>query len=742
MPGSCPLPRKRPLPRILACLLWMPAAAQAGEANPEQARRTLDRVVVVASKVAEPVRQLVGTVSEIDRATMERRQVQTIADLVRYEPGVDAIGDGHRFGWQGFAIRGLDGNRVGMEIDGVPVADAFSVGEFAAAGRDLLDLDAVQRVEILRGPASTLYGSDALAGIVAMRTRDPQDLLGRVGADRYAGGRIGWSGRDHGRLLSAAFAAASGPLQGLLQATRREAHETENASSTLPANPAELARTSLLAKLVFEGPGADRWTATLDHGSGEVNTDVKSLRFGPGRFATTTSLLGDDSYQRDRASVQYEWEPGQAWLEQAELLLYAQRNRTRQDSAQERLADRTTRFRSLRERRFELRQDDVGLEFLGQAHQQGERVRHWHVFGFEMAGHRYLGQRDGRETNLDTGTSSNVILGERFPVRDFPPSRSRELGLFWQDEIGFGEAFALIPGLRWERYQLQAEADAMFREDYPLQEVVDVAHSAWTPKLGARWHASDRSTWFAQYARGFRAPPFGDVNIGLSLALLNYEVRPNPELQPETSAGLEAGWRWQDERLQASVSIYRNQYRDLIESRANLGIDPDTGALVFQSVNRARADIHGVEASMQWVPDAAGDWRLSGSAAWARGRDTARDRPLNSVAPARLVLGAAWEPVSDRFGAELVATAVARQGELDTSAGPLFRAPGYALLDLHAWLRITTGVRLRFSVENLGDRTYWNWSSTRGINLAQASPPLDFHTRPGRSVSLGLDVDW
>lgn len=720
----------------------MPAAVQADDTDVERVQRTLDRVVVVASKVAEPARQLVGTVSEIDRATMERRQVQTIADLVRYEPGVDALGDGHRFGWQGFAIRGLDGNRVGMEVDGVPVADAFSVGEFAAAGRDLLDIDAVQRVEILRGPASTLYGSDALAGIVAMRTRDPQDLLDRVDADRYAGGRVGWSGRDHGRMLSAAFAAASGPLQGLLQATRRDAHETDNASATLPANPADLTRTSLLAKLVFEGPRADRWTATLDHGRGQVQTDVRSLRLGPGRYATTTSLLGDDAYRRDRFSVKREWQPDRAWLERAELLVYAQRNRTRQDTAQVRLADRTTRFQSLRERRFELQQDDVGLEFLGQVRQQGRGMQHWHVFGVELAGHRYLGQRDGRETNLATGVSSNVILGERFPVRDFPPSRSRELGLFWQDEIGFGDAFALIPGLRWERYQLRAEADAMFREDYPALEVVDVAHSAWTPKLGARWHASERSTWFAQYARGFRAPPFGDVNIGLSLSLLNYEVRPNPGLQPETSAGLEAGWRWQGERLQASVSAYRNRYRDLIESRANLGIDPDSGALVFQSVNRARADIHGVETSMQWVPDAAGNWRLSGSAAWARGRDTARDRPLNSVAPAKLVLGAAWEPVSDRFGAELVATAVARQGELDTSAGPLFRAPGHALLDMHAWWRITPGLRLRLSALNLGDRRYWDWSSSRGINLAQASPPLDFHTRPGRNVALSLDADW
>ena len=46
-------------------------------------------------------------------------------------------------------------------------------------------------------------------------------------------------------------------------------------------------------------------------------------------------------------------------------------------------------------------------------------------------------------------------------------SRSRELGVFWQDEIRFGDAFAVIPGVRWERYRLDAEADAMFREDYP-----------------------------------------------------------------------------------------------------------------------------------------------------------------------------------------------------------------------------------------------------------------------------------
>ena len=148
------------------CSLWCRQAHADGDTTPPKPQE-LDRVVVIASKAPEPAGRVVGTFAAIEREMLERHQAQDIADLVRYQPGIDALGDSTRFGWQGFSIRGLDGNRVGMEIDGVPVAEAFSVGQFAAAGRDLVELDALQRVEILRGPASTLYGSDALAGVVA-----------------------------------------------------------------------------------------------------------------------------------------------------------------------------------------------------------------------------------------------------------------------------------------------------------------------------------------------------------------------------------------------------------------------------------------------------------------------------------------------------------------------------------------------------------------------------------------------
>lgn len=723
--------------------LWAMQAHAQDPARDASRPHELDRVVVIASRAPEPAGRVVATVSAIDRDTLDAHQVRTLGDLVRYEPGVDALGDSTRFGWQGFSIRGLDGNRVGMTVDGVPIPEAFSVGQFAAAGRDQVDLDTVQRVEILRGPASTLYGSSALAGVVAFRTRSPSDLLAQATGPVGLSSRVGTSGRDGARHATGAIAARGfdDGIEAMLLTTYGESAETANASSTHPANPLDGRHAGALAKLAWDGGAAGRWTATFDHGEGRARTDVRSLRFGPGRFSTTTDLRGDDRQQRDRISLGATWAPARGWLDRAELLLYTQRSDVRQDTAQTRLADRTTRFPSLRLRRFELAQDNRGLEWLGEARSDDDaRVRHRQVFGVSLDRTDYTGLRDGSETNLTTGVVSHVVLGERFPVRDFPNSVARRSGVFWQDEIGIGERFAVIPGLRWERYDLDARPDAVFSEDYPNVRVADIRRDAWTPKLGLRWQAGEHATWFAQYARGFRAPPFGDVNIGLSLTLLNYEVRPNPELRPERSSGVEAGWRWQGDGLRASVSAYRNRYRDLIDSRANLGVDPATGATIFQSVNRARAAIEGIEADLAWTPAQAPDWEFRATAAWAQGRDLARDKPLNSVAPGKLVLGANWAPPTASWGLEAIATGVARQPALDTSASPLFRAPGHALLDLYAWWKPLRAMRVDLSVQNALDRRYWDWSTVRGVSATAAD--LDFYTRPGRSVSVSMSFDW
>lgn len=728
------------LPLCAAVVAALPAHAEPAAQSPAL---NLDRVVVVAQRRPEPLAQVASSVTLIDREALDARLVQDAADALRYLPGLRMDAEANRFGAQGISIRGLGGNRVRVEVDGVPLPEAFAVGQFASAGRDFGDLAPIERIEVLRGPASTLYGSDALAGIVAVRSRDPLELLD--GAGRIDRLRASHDSRDDGNGLSALH--VTGSERGyalLLSAHAREGGALDNRART-PAeapNPQDSRRQGFLAR--FAQPlGEDarlQWIA--EHQRAERQTDVVSQRFGPGRFSTTYRLLGDDRQQRDRISVEAVID-GRWGFDSVQALVYAQQARVDQRTDQFRLPDRATPFESLRERRFVFDQDDQGVDLLGRRTFLTGALRHDLLAGIEWQRSRYLGLRDGLERNLETGASSPVVLGERFPVRDFPTSVATRQALFVQDEIRLGRV-DLIPGLRFERYRLDARPDALFVEDFPDLPVVDASEDSVSGKFGLRYAASPRHQLYLQYARGFRAPPFSDLNIGLSLTLLNYEVRPNPALRPETSHGLELGWRYSGDALQACVSVFQNRFRDLIESRANLGVDPDSGALVFQSVNRDRARIEGVELDLEWDLAAAhpalDGFRLHAALAATRGEDTRRGLPLNSIDPHRAVLGLRWHAVSGRWGSELLLDATRRKDRLDAPAGALFAPPGHAVVDLYGWYQVSDAARLSIGLRNLADRRYWRWDTVRG--LPGNTPNLGFYTQPGRSVSLALDVEW
>ncbi len=426
-------------------------------------------------------------------------------------------------------------------------------------------------------------------------------------------------------------------------------------------------------------------------------------------------------------------------LDSLETLVYTQRTQTGQHADQWRERESRTPYPTLRERDFDLQQRGDGLRLVGQSRASTGAARHWQVFGIEYGHIAYEELRNGLETNLDTGASTPVIIGERMPVRDFPNSTSSQVGAFWQDEITLGR-FAIVPGMRWERYRLDAHPDAIYREDNPGLTPANIASTSLTPKLGARMAVGDSGSLFAQYARGYRAPPFSDVNVAFTIPAFNYITLPNPDLRPEKSHGIEVGYRHESASRSFEVSVYENRYRDLIESRARIGTDPNTGALLFQSVNRARARIHGVEMSLEqsFGHFRDGDWSLRTAAAWARGEDTARDLPLNTVQPARAVLGLRYQ--AHAWGIELAGTAVERVAHVDDSAGALYRPTGYGLLDLFAWYEPAQHVRLHAGLFNLGDRRYWEWRSAR--NIALDASDRDFFTAPGINMSVGASLFW
>jgi hemoglobin/transferrin/lactoferrin receptor protein len=729
---------------VLALAAWQATAAPGPDAavvaGPGAAE--LETVTVYARRLV-PVSRVAATVSVITQEAIERTLVTDVKQLVRYVPGLSVRSDPFRFGVDTIAIRGIGGNRVAVEVDGVPVAGGFAVGNFADSGRAFVDPVFLRRVEILRGPASSLYGSDAIGGVVSMTTISAQSLLAAGREDGwsvssgYAGVDNGW----HGAVLGGVRRADTTALLGYVH---RQGDEPGTAADVEP-NPRDYRSDSLLAKVEFGAMPGGPLTLAADLSRVEQQTSVNAwLGLAGTRFANTTALAGDDLQQRQRLSVSQRL-PASRAFDTADWKLYLQATETNQDTNEERKAVPPRTPPLAIERDFRLEDRTVGLEFTAVRAIDGSRVDHTIVYGVEAADIRIEERRDGRQTDLDTGDVTHVILGERFPLRDFPITDVTRIGAFAQDELQVDASrWTLIPALRVDYYRLDPRVDQMYREDNPNSSAVGLDDSAITPKLGVTRELGNGLVAFAQYARGFRAPPPEDLNIGLELPLLNIRAIPNPDLRPETSDGYELGLRWSGAPGGFTASIFYTDYVDFIESKVNLGVDPATGVTLFQSQNVAEAQIYGAEldarfAAGAWSPALEG-WTGRLAASWTRGEDKVRDEPLNSIDPPQLVLSVRYDAPSARWGSELALTAVEAQREVDRSRADLYRTDGYATLDWLANVSLSDRLRLNLGLFNLTNAEYIEWADVRG--RVAGDPLIPYYTRAGFNASVSLRYDF
>lgn len=749
----------RPLVLALGLALVAGAARSAPAPQPEPEPdagdlRALERITVTATAVPVAVGDAVATVSVIDADEIERRGARDIKDLVRYEPGVSVRNEPGRFGLSGFNIRGLDGNRVLVRVDGVRVADGFSIGSFANAGRDAVDVDTLKQAEILRGPASSLYGSSALGGVVSFVTKDPLDYL--AGDDTAAlRGKAGYSSVDDGRFGGFTGAWRSGDFSALMHWTHRTGAEADNQgtvasrnSTRTVNNPQDYEDDALLLKGVLDFGAGDLVRATLEGTRGRTDTDVLSVlgssRLGPSTILVE-SLSGVDRAQRHRASLA--WELGaRPWFERARINAYVQQTANTQDTVEDRttVAASGARTPVTRERRFTFDQDLTGLEATFRHDFTTGALAHRLTWGGEWLRTDTAQQRDGLQRNRITGVVTTVVSPDVFPVRDFPLSETTETALFVEDAISLlGGRLTLVPGLRWDRFDLEPQPDPVFAADNPGIVPVSIDASNLSPRFGAAWKFGGGWSLHANYAEGFRAPPYNDANIGFTNLQFGYTALPNADLESETSRGLELGLRWRGSAGFAALTAYRNAYEDFIESLRSLGTDPTSGLLVFQSQNLADVTIEGVELRAGWrlgetLPALEG-FEFNAAMSTARGTDEEADQPLNSVDPRRIVAGLRYDAAGGRWNAELVATAAARPNRVDDSFGVQFRPPGYAVFDLFGQYRLSDVLRLDLGVYNLGDRTYWEWADVRGRLATDVA--LDRFTRSGRSVQATLVLE-
>ncbi len=714
-----------PDPRIAQ---WIREAASSAPPA-ATATRLFENVTVSATLNPSVVRETPGTVAVIDDETIERRLIENVADLVKFEPGVYVETVANRVGLNGLNVRGIGGNRVMTQVDGVETSEQFDFGPFNVH-QFALDLDTLKSAEIVRSAGSALYGSDALGGVVSFFTKDPADYLGSRAF--HAAGKTGYDGRFDEASANGVVAGGRGRVLASLFASAARGHEGRNAG-TIASEDAT--RTALNPQDRRSAQALGKVSATLGDGNvvrgafeladADVDTDAFSSR-----TPAVLDITSDDAMRRSRFSLDQQIAGRRTqWSWSA----FAQASDTGQVVRELRAAGPA---RIDRTGTLDYEQDSYG----GTAQSRTSLLLRGHDVLATIGGIYKHHQFDMLRDRLDVNTATGAVVppvGLILPSTYFPKSDVGEAGVYAQAEMRLGR-LTIVPGLRYDHFSLDADADDAVYQATQSPPAADFSAGAVSSRLGAAFRVSDALTVHGQYAGGFRAPPYSAVNSGFTNLQGGYTTVPNTDLDPETSDNLEAGVRSAIGRVSFGATVFSNHYDDFI-LQASRGVNPATGLQEFQYQNVAQVEIRGLE--LQGDARLGRALRLRAAYAFIRGNDVSAgvDVPLDTIAPDQGVVGLEYTATSGRWGGEL--SARASRGQRQAAAGDgRFVPSAYAVADLTAWVALPNRLTLRAGLLNLTDARYFEWANVRGRDAAD--PTIDRYSAPGRSGLLSIAYGW
>ena len=724
------------LAAIFGIALAAPAAGQ--ESNDQ-----LEELIVNATRLPRMIEEIAGTVSVITAEDMERELAQDLDDLVRFQPGV-SISTATRGGHEGFSIRGIGGNRVLTVLDGIRSNDIYHAGP-SSYGRDNIDTDNIKTVELIRGPASALYGADAIGGAVILTSREPRDYLE---GDRAAF-NFRASAADADAQYRGGFTAASqfGDVGLLAQYTHRQFAEQEvNGPGSL--NPQDGRSDSLLLQLHWDVSPDQQLRFSMDNFVEEIETQLDSEI-----DRSVSSSLGLDGTGRLRVGMRYEWQAGLALFDDLELDLNQQDTDASQYTEQTRASysflnprdPRTYRGTSARrESTFDFNQQTSALNLNLRKTVTAGALTHSLAYGANLEATHTHRPRNRCEEELATGQTTCRISAypfappEVFPNKTIPDTSTARSGIYLQDEMVFGDGgLTLIPGARYDRYRMKAMPDPSLDGTgqvsgygFPVESIDEGAVSL---SLGVLRDINAIWSMFGQYAEGYRPPNFSEANQSFVNLGYRYATVPNPELSAENSKGLEFGLRASFPNASLSVAAYRNRYTNFIED-AFAGMRGPIS--LFQNRNIGEVKIRGAEINARFFLNE--QWQARTALAYARGDNLSASTPVDSVDPLTLVAGLRFDAPSDRWGGELLLTAVGKKDRVSTPES--VTAGSYSVVDVVGNYDFSESVRLRFGVFNVFDELYARWINISSLN-ADSTTAIENAQQPGMNFRIGLQID-
>jgi iron complex outermembrane receptor protein len=612
--------------------------------------QTTESITVRSSPLDSPVSDLAQPVAVLDSDGLRRRRATSLGDTLAQELGVHSTAFGPGAGRP--IIRGMDGARVRVLENGTGTLDVSSLSPDHQVTSETLR---ARRIEILRGPATLLYGSGAAGGVVnVLSERIPR--IPQVGFSGDAELRAA-SGTGE-RTLSANLGGGAGRVAWRVDGFSRNADDYRIPARARQDDAQSATGRLPDSKIDSEGAGAG---VALVSGQGHLGLGGESLR----------SVYGIPSGEGARIDLRQH----------------------RQELSGE-LTDPLPGFGRARARaafndyrHAEIAADGkTGTRFTNRAQEGRMELQHrplagWHgALGVQLQGRRF------------------AALGEEAVV---PPTRARALGIFIVEQKAFGDVLA-SGGLRWERETMRPDVDAPARTFTPG-----------TVALGMVWRWRDDLRLSANLTRAERAPAIEELySNGPHAATATFDIG-DPALGKEVANNLDFSLAGEHNVWQWKASLFVNRVRKYIHPAS---VDRDGNGMadrvsaegeftedrefLVQTLRAGNARFVGAEAEVTWRPTPDGSWlRLFCD------RVRAQLRPggnLPRISPARLGAEAGW--VRGAWQSTLSVLRVQRQ---DQVAALETATPGYTRVDAeltHRWKRAPWDLTTFVQARNLLDR--------------------------------------
>lgn len=678
-------------------------AVAAGLASPVFAadKKADDVMVVSGSRMEQKLEDVSGPISVITAEQIEEQVVSNVADLFRYEPGVTALGGAGDA--QTFIIRGMGENRVKIVRDGVRENDAYKNG---GVGQSYFDTDMIKQVEVVKGPASAAYGSDALGGVIAITTKDAADFL--KGRDSYLDATSGYASSSHQKMAGFTGALRTGELENLLRYTWRDGGVTQNYDSD--KNEFDIVSQAVLFKSQWNLSDSQFLKLTVDYFTEGQDPDAVDL-------TKAGSVFNQPITDKDTDNLSLVLDHGIAlqapWVDRIDSKIYYARTKQTMDQyASSKYPVRPTNpyvtKNSLDHNGFE--QKSLGAQLKFSKALDSQRL----AWGLEYE------HTDNERTRFKAPTVAGDFEG--YSELSFP-STTTEHGALWAfDELKFGERWVLTPGARYDYYRMNPDQDPA----YTGENLKRFSEGEFSPKLGLVFKAHEAANLFAQYSHGYKTPMYDNAFSTLNHQAYGYRIEPNTNLKPESSDGIDLGVRGSAGGFSYEVATFYNKYDDFIE----LGqVSTEGRTAVYQYQNLDKATTKGAEAKADyWLNDLVNVW---GNLSYIEGKD-GDGNYINSLSPLKGTLGVRLEQANWNINTALrFADDMSKVGK-DAKGNDNIKSAGWGVVDIYAQFKPVQDLQFNVGVFNLFDKEYVNYESITGQS---ASASISNKTEPGRNLS-------